>query len=121
MNDYSCDSGVKRIDLQRTRFTTTVCVNNFELKHIKGLDEIVRNKTCYELDCYIASKVVENYAFNAPMDWWEAVKERFAPKWFLTRYPIRYRVEKIDAVALYPSIPLKNSEPYLVIYESNNE
>ena len=29
-----------------------------------------------------------------PKDWWQAVKERFAPKWFLRRWPVLY--ERID-------------------------
>lgn len=46
-----------------------------------------------------------------PADWWQAVKEHFAPRlgrlgaWFLQRYPVRYRRLDFDAWALWPTIP----------------
>lgn len=29
-----------------------------------------------------------------PMDWWQALKENWAPRWFLRRWPVQY--ERID-------------------------
>ena len=50
----------------------------------------------------MAIPVVELANQRFPRDWWESVKERFAPGWFLRRWPVVYsqvRVEEfIDAV-----------------------
>src|SRR5678809_654895 len=35
-------------------------------------------------DVLIQRECVAEY----PADWWQALKERFAPKWFLRRYPV---------------------------------
>ncbi|MBN1605857.1 MAG: hypothetical protein JW940_04455 [Polyangiaceae bacterium] len=37
-----------------------------------------------------------------PADWWQALKERWAPKWLLRRWPVRRRV--FDALAFYPTM-----------------
>jgi hypothetical protein len=39
-----------------------------------------------------------------PKDWWEAVKARFAPGWFLKRYPVQWSV--IDMEVLYPKVAI---------------
>lgn len=61
------------------------------------------------------------YLGRMPEDWWQALKERFAPTWFKLRYPVRYKdfqvvfsfPEKViqqevslDLFGLYPSIPV---------------
>lgn len=110
-------SQTKTIELKTVRFSTSLVASNYAMEHFT--DEYLKNRLLYQLDAYIASKTIEEYAFRAPANWWEAVKERFAPEWWLTRRPIEYRIERIDAVALYPSIPLKDREPYILVYENN--
>lgn len=39
-----------------------------------------------------------------PSDWWQAVKQRFAPAWFLRRYPVMKTT--IDMTVLYPRIAI---------------
>jgi hypothetical protein len=40
-----------------------------------------------------------------PADWWEAFKERWAPKWFLRRYPVRFTSKELDARTIWPNFP----------------
>lgn len=61
-------------------------------------DEII-----YRLSAYLASKsttkdekterVIET--IKVPLTWWDHVKERFAPEWFLGRWPVNYRAIEI--------------------------
>jgi len=37
-----------------------------------------------------------------PSNWWEAIKDRWAPRWIKNRWPIKYTVEKLTARELYP-------------------
>ena len=37
-----------------------------------------------------------------PADWKEAVKQRFAPRWFKRRWPIKFTVHRFEARVLYP-------------------
>jgi hypothetical protein len=39
-----------------------------------------------------------------PADWWEAVKERFAPAWMKKRWPVKYAYLMIEARDLFPEI-----------------
>ncbi len=45
-----------------------------------------------------------------PADWWQAVKERWAPAWFIRRWPVLLKQHKIEAVAFYPMISLPNEK-----------
>jgi len=43
-----------------------------------------------------------------PLDWWEAIKERWAPQWFKDRWPVEYVIEKLTARELYPEMRFSN-------------
>lgn len=52
-----------------------------------------------------------------PLDWWQAVKERWFPKLFLRRWPVQYHIWKIDF--LYPELEMRGrSNPQIAIYDS---
>ena len=52
-----------------------------------------------------------------PADWWQAFRERWFPKWWLRRWPVRYETIDIDRT-LYgrvcPHIAQPKSGPHLV-------
>lgn len=73
------------------------------------------------LSARIASLKVENYEFRAPKDWFEALKERFFPKWVLKKFPVKYRVEKINVEALFPKIKMDKEYQSVFIFEKLNE
>jgi hypothetical protein len=39
-----------------------------------------------------------------PADWWQSLKERFAPAWFRDRYPVRFTEVTASLEELYPEI-----------------
>jgi len=41
-----------------------------------------------------------------PANWKEAVKERFAPFWFLRRWPVQYAEKAFDVRVVYPMMAL---------------
>jgi len=47
-----------------------------------------------------------------PRDWWQAVKERFFPKWLLRRFPVMYKERVFQASLMLPKIviPKQNLE-----------
>jgi hypothetical protein len=65
----------------------------------------------YLMEQDIWGKQLERVEERWPADWWQAVKEHFAPKlgrlgaWLLRRYPVRYHTLCVDMKALFPSIP----------------
>lgn len=62
--------------------------------------------------CILAQKL-ETVKAEWPADWWEALKARFAPAWFLRRWPVRYERRVLEAQALYPKIALPQNEHYM--------
>jgi hypothetical protein len=89
---------------------------------IKIAREIVNDKDHYigyKIRGYVwsqdAGKKVE---FKYPADWWEAVKERFAPAWFLKRYPVKYTHKEFQVKATYPELMIRGQEPVMRLLES---
>lgn len=64
-----------------------------------------------ELRAYLTSKeheVEERQTMDVPADWWEALRERWFPHWWLRRYPLRMRtietLKKTRVVNVCPHI-----------------
>lgn len=45
-----------------------------------------------------------------PMNWKEALKERFAPRWLLARWPVRYTTLTVTADELFPDIAMPKED-----------
>lgn len=54
-----------------------------------------------------------------PLDWWEAIKERWAPQWFKNRWPVDYVVERLTARELYTDMSFPNRSYSIVIMGGN--
>lgn len=115
--EYPCKA-ITAHTLEVKRFHFAVRISCWEVERVQ---RSATDALFMHLHCYMASKHIENYVFKAPADWWQAVKERFATAWFLERWPVKYRTENIDAIALYPEIPLAKREPFIVIAEPSHE
>jgi hypothetical protein len=75
----------------------------------------------YEVNAYVwsqdAGKKVE---FKYPADWWQAVKERFSPKWFTKKYPVVYITKTFIVKATYPDLNIQACEPVLRLIETTD-
>lgn len=52
-------------------------------------DQLLVQLSAYLLG--VEGEIIEQYV-EAPADWWQAVRERWAPGWWLKRYPVKTRV-----------------------------
>lgn len=69
-----------------------------------------------QLRGWFASQPCGELSVAYPADWWEAVKERFAPEWFTRRYPVRYLSRTIKVDAMYPKVQVpEKCGPYIRI------
>jgi hypothetical protein len=59
---------------------------------------------------------IQRQVVRYPATWWDAVKERFAPRWFLRRYPAKYVVVELAAEAIYPHLNLQIPSEHSVVY-----
>lgn len=71
----------------------------------------------FTLKTEIYGKKLPDKEIKYPANWFQAVKERFGPKWLLKYFPVKYKIIVIDATVLYPDINIKipNHEHYLAL------
>lgn len=66
---------------------------------------------------YIWSEKLGKHKVSYPRDWWEALKQRFAPRWLLRKWPVQFTIVVLEARALYPdfqcSVPSGNYRMHL--------
>lgn len=60
----------------------------------------------------MAGQVVETHKY--PLNWKEAVKERWFPKFLLKRFPVKYKL--VETWHAYPTYPLPDHQTYAVQY-----
>lgn len=77
----------------------------------------IANQIVVELSTILQGETLEKVEFKYPEDWFQAVKERFFPKWLLKRYPVKYITKCLEARAVYPRLSLKNQEHKLLFLE----
>lgn len=91
--------------LEKFKFFVYTKMND-ELLETPELEMIAAS---YSNDITIAAKytvwgqrIGERVIVKHPIDWKEAIKERFAPGWLLNRYPVRYSETVLDLAVLFP-------------------
>lgn len=64
----------------------------------------------------------KKFEFKYPMDWAEAFKERWFPKWLRKKYPVRYTVLMVDAQAVWEdfamTLPDKMGKATFMVWEN---
>lgn len=66
-----------------------------------------------QIERTVWSKKIGHEDIRYPADWWEAVKERWAPRWFLRRWPVRYRHFDVSVYHTYPGLTVREERPTL--------
>ena len=68
-------------------------------------------------DFHALPLVKVNYDFKAPLDWWQAVKERWFPRWALLRWPVEYREGWCHFTQYGPICPHIEGDPHARHFE----
>jgi hypothetical protein len=93
------DVQFQRIVLEKLRIAFQMHLGQMEFvrNHLElsaYVDEVAR-RMVLQVQSYILAmeKECERVAVTVtvPRDWWEAVRERWIPKWWLKRWPVKYR------------------------------
>jgi hypothetical protein len=118
-DDEVNDEQIEEIKLERLRYFVQMNVDagaasEFGIKpevRATQLASFVSDSILFQLRQDIFGRTLDEIKF--PANWKEAVKERFAPRWFLKRWPVRYTIYKIDE--LYPKMPAPRYERALKV------
>jgi hypothetical protein len=94
-----------------------------EFKIIEDVHSHARESMAWEMKVAIYEKDhPQKHVVRYPSDWWEALKERFAPSWFLGKYPVKFTEVTASLEELYPDleIAIPNQSPVLKFRVSKN-
>ena len=109
---------VKKLDLAWRHFYVNAAFDKRYLTNAE-LHPIIVPQTMEiavaQITVFIAGERVKEIRY--PLDWWQAFKERWFPKWLLKWKPVVYHTWKIDF--LYPELKLRGeAHPEIAIYDS---
>lgn len=66
-------------------------------------DSFIHNAVDMKIQGYIWGERGKTETIKYPATWRDAFKERWFPTWLLSRYPVHYRIHKINTTTLYPN------------------
>ena len=102
------DASIEEIQLEHQRLSAQIRIDK---KAIRGRMEedfakdLVRDQVVAMFHHAIFVKdYPKTHIVRYPADWWQAVKDRFAPAWFRDRYPVKFVTIEASAKMLYPDI-----------------
>lgn len=103
------------ITLQRLMFAanTMLAAGAYDTLKVSSRFDARLEAMIYELNTMVWARHVGKHSHRWPANWFEAVKERFAPKWFLKEFPVEYRGVTVDAYHSYPELTIKGETPVL--------
>lgn len=109
---------VRQLEVAWRHFYTTATFDKKYLVNAKLHPMIIPHSmecAVAQITTMVAGERVKEIKY--PMDWWQAFKERWFPKFLLKRFPVDYRIWKIDF--LYPEIEWrKQLHPQIAIYDN---
>jgi len=99
---------MSRIELERLRFGITKAIDEDAFAHSLSLKAHVyrpENMRAVIIDVvgWVWAQDIGGKSFKWPKDWWQAIRERFLPAWWLERHPVLYHHKTFQVHAAYPT------------------
>lgn len=112
---------VKQIQLRSVCFCAESKINDVMYLHkvsINKFTEQVSRELVLRIQAHVLGYDHAPINLAIAATWWDGIKERFFPKWWLKRWPVRYEKFSINTKLLYPFIkPPITSSPFVCILE----
>ena len=102
MNQTHTEFKTALLDRFKIQMSKCVCPPLQGDVEIEVLADLVANHWIAKLNYSVVGEVLDTIRY--PADWWQALKKRFAPRWFLARWPVVHTV--VEARAYYPKLAL---------------
>lgn len=94
---------IKEYTLEPITLTSKAMIDP-SLPNVEWFIERTKERIMVQAKIRVWSQEVDVQSVTYPADWWQAVKERFAPPWFLKRWPVKTTVWKARVMDTFPSI-----------------
>lgn len=101
---------VRTIQLDKIRLGLSFMTSKLAVLGARMDAKFVDDMIHYQLRGFLWGERAGRYTFTAPSDWWQALRERWWPRWALTRWPVKYRREVIEVTAIYPDLKISLPE-----------
>jgi hypothetical protein len=108
---YALDDSVRyeTVVLDRLKVAVNLALSQVALPvgtaRVDQIVDTMRNELVFCLRYTIAGQT-HSHTTSYPSDWWEALKLRFAPLWFVQRYPVRLNHVVVDAWRYWQNGPV---------------
>lgn len=112
---------INEIQLEKIKLAFVEKVSNELLGAVVDIadveDDFIRNMTTLRIQGYLWGELGETRTISYPATWWDAVKQRWFPRWLLVRYPTRFQHHEITLKTLYPEFRISMpNEPHVLKY-----
>ncbi len=98
------------VHLSRDTYAATHAYSPEVLKAVE-MQSRFETITDHELRRTMLTKILVHHDTVAlppmPVSGWEAIRERWAPAWWLRRYPVRYHTPMVEVRAKYPTLVIQ--------------
>jgi hypothetical protein len=108
---------VKSITLEKIKVALSKVVHPTIIDNMKldFREDVLSRQFIFDLKTFMMGQHLEDIEKSYPVDWWQAFKERWFPKWWLEQWPVQYNKIHIRVDALYPKIELPDEINFLNI------
>lgn len=97
------DYEYKKHDFEKLKFKVYQRVSKEFL--VQGIDvdyDFVSRDFIIQMKYYLYGQSKNGVEVKYPIDWFQAIKERFCPEFLLKKYPVKYNIVIVDFKVLYP-------------------
>jgi hypothetical protein len=108
---------VDTVALEVLRFAVQQAVTKVQLQRaeISVLEDFIGHGLRYQVRWMMAGRKGQTVSY--PADWWQAVRERFAPAWWLKRFPVRRVTWRAWELLPDVKLPARLTENAVQIFE----
>ena len=109
---------MKKIELEKLKLISNYVVAKTELDGLSSIElvsyvEMIGNDLVFELKTWILGQQKTIEIIKYPLNWIEALKERWLPPWLLKKYPVKYIEKTFNAIAMFPNLKVNNEKPII--------
>ncbi len=105
---------ITSVDLRRVRFAAETHMDRAALRQLAFPSEVLVKEEMERLVLRVRQDVLAQHLDRAvvsyPATCWQHLKQRFAPRWLLCRWPVRMETRELNAYALYPYVGLPHEK-----------
>lgn len=101
MSDY------RELRLAYGRACTSLAMDELaasEMMDMQAHYDVVMRATLVRINRWVLEQEAERILCSYPADWWQAVRQRWAPKWWLKRHPVQMTTKMATVKATYPTL-----------------